>query len=263
VKRTLRKARLLLGVTYAEMMEYRAELYLWALSGIMPFILMGLWAKAAGETPMGMPPVDFVRYFLAVFVVRQMTMVWVVWDFEYDVVNGQLSPRLLHPLNPVWRYVASHVGERFSRIPFVTALMGIFFLLYPKAWWVPAPGTLALAILAMLVAFIMRFVMQYAFAMLAFWTERANAIEDLWFTLYLFLSGYIAPLEMFPPAVREATLYTPFPYLVYVPAKLLAGQPVPALTTGFLVTLAWGLVFLALQQVLWRTGLRRYSAMGA
>ena len=258
-----RKVRTLLAVSYAEMMQYRAELYLWAISGIMPFVLMGLWMEASAETPMAITPVDFARYFLAVFIVRQATMVWVVWEFEDDVVHGRLSFLLLHPLDPAWRFFLSHVAERFARVPFLIALTGLFFLLYPKAFWIPSAADLALATAAITVAFLLRFLMQYAFAMIAFWSERANAIEDLWFMLYLFLSGFIAPLDLFPPAVRHAAEWTPFPYMIYLPARLLTGQGSDGIGRGLIVITIWSIVFYIVYRILWYRGLRHYSAMGA
>ena len=258
-----RKIRTLVGVNYAVMLEYRAELYLWALAGIMPFFLMGLWMQAGHDTHLARDPASFARYFLAVFLVRQFTIVWVVWEVENDVVQGRLSPMLLQPMDPFWRYLAGHVGERFARTPFILALTVLFFLIYPQARFVPAAGALLLGAAAMLAAFSLRFVMQYAFGMLAFWTERANAIEDLFFMLYLFLSGFLAPLELFPAAVRDFALWTPFPYMVYVPAQLLSGGDVPNLGRAFLIMGAWTGIFLLIYRTLWRTGLRRYSAMGA
>jgi ABC-2 type transport system permease protein len=258
-----RKIRSMLAVFYADMMQYRAELYLWALSGIMPFILMGLWMKASAETDFSLTPPEFARYFLAVFIVRQVTLVWVVWDFEDHVVHGKLSPYLLQPIDPFWRFFTSHISERAARLPFIVLLTVIFFCLYPAALWAPSPASVALAALAMVMAFLLRFIMQYAFAMIAFWIERANAIEDVWFMLYLFLSGFLAPLDVFPPAVRTAALWTPFPYMVYLPANLLIGRPVENLGRGFVAMTAWGLLFFLLYRILWKRGLRHYSAMGA
>ena len=263
MRRILRKAAALVGVHYADMLQYRAELYLWAISGVMRFILMGLWFQASTENRMPLSPVEFARYFLAVFVVRQLTMVWVVWVFERDVVQGRLSPLLLQPLTPVWRYLAAHVAERLARFPFILALIVVFFGMYPESIWVPGFRGGGIAVLAIAAAFAMRFIMQYTFAMLAFWTERANAIEDLWFALYLFLSGYIAPLEVFPAGVRNVTLLTPFPYMVYLPATLLTGRSFPHVGRGFLVMGVWALAFVVMQTVLWHRGLRHYSAMGA
>lgn len=257
-----RKARVLLVAYYAYMLEYRAELFLWALSGSLPLILMGVWIKAAQGGQFGLSPLDFTRYFLTVFIIRQFTVVWVIYEFEKDVVQGRLSPRLLQPLDPVWHHVTSHLSERLARLPFALVLVGLFFMLYPQAFWVPPIGNFLLFVVAVIFAFALRFVIQYTFALFAFWTERASAIENFWFLLYLFLSGMIAPLEMFPEPVREVVLWTPFPYLVHFPAALLIGLD-EDVVRGFLVTLGWGLLFFVLNRWLWRRGLKQYSGMGA
>jgi ABC-2 type transport system permease protein len=262
IKNSLRKAWVLCVVYYAYMVEYRAELMLWVLSGSLPFILMGVWLKAAQNGQFGLAPLDFARYFLGAFLTRQFTVVWVIWDFEREVVEGQLSNRLLQPIDPVWRHFAAHFAERFARMPFAIALVILFFALYPQAFWIPSLGTVLLFLLTIILSFCLRFLMQYTMAMFAFWIERAVAIEQFWFLFFLFLSGLVAPLEVFPPLLREITLWTPFPYLVYFPTAILVGLPID-LARGFAVMIGWTLVFLVLNRLLWRRGLKQYSGMGA
>lgn len=262
MKWLIKKTATLLSVYYAYMVEYRAELLFWALSGSLPIILMGVWIKASQAVNFGIPTLDFARYFLSVFIIRQFTIVWVVWEFEKEVVEGKLSFALLQPIDPVWRHIAMHVSERLARIPFTIGLIGLFFLLYPQSVWLPSAKNAFLCLIATAMAFALRFIMQYTFAMFAFWTERASSIEQFWFLIYLFLSGYIAPLEVFPPLVREIALWTPFPYFLYFPAAIIVGLPVN-LWHGIFIILAWGLLFFVLNRWLWRKGLKQYSAMGA
>ncbi|MCS6812292.1 MAG: ABC-2 family transporter protein [Cyanobacteria bacterium] len=261
-RRFCRQMQVLLSVYYAYMVEYRAELMLWVLAGVLPFILMGVWMQAAAGGQFGLSPLEFARYFLAAFIARQFTIVWVIWEFEREVVEGRLSPRLLQPVDPVWHHVTSHISERFARLPFAIALVIVFFLLYPQAFWIPKLNSWLWFCVAASLAFTLRFLMQYTFAMFAFWTERASALEQFWFLLYLFLSGLVAPLEVFPPAVRQLVEWTPFPYMIHFPAALLVGLPVN-IAKSVLVMVGWGLVFLVWNRWLWRKGLRHYSGMGA
>jgi len=62
--------------------------------------------------------------------------------------------------------------------------------------------------------------------------------------------------------VRAWAQWTPFPWLIDFPARLLAGLPVD-LGAGFAAQLAWIAVLLPLALLLWRAGVRRYTAMGA
>lgn len=252
----------LLTVYYAYMVEYRAELLLWVLSGSLPIILMGIWVQAAQTGQFAFTAVEFARYFLAVFLVRQFTVVWVIWEFEREIVEGKLSFRLLQPLNPIWHHFASHFAERFARLPFALLLVVLFFWLYPQALWLPHLGQLLLALVVTGLAFALRFLIQYTFSMAAFWTERASSLEQFGFLFYLFLSGIIAPLEVFPPAIRAIALWTPYPYLIHFPASLLVGLPVNV-GQGLLVMLGWTIAFFCLYRWLWKRGLRQYSGMGA
>lgn len=257
-----RKARTLLLTHYAYMLEYRAEIFLWVLSNSLPIILMGIWIQASSQGNFNFTPQEFARYFFSVFIVRQLTAVWVIWEFEREILEGQLSLRLLQPIDPVWHHVARHLAEKMTRIPLIILFCGLFFVLYPEAAWIPSPAHLALGIMAIALSFSLAFMIQYTFAMLAFWTERASAIQQFWFLIYIFLSGAIAPLEVFPDGVRRVVEWTPFPYMMHFPAVLLMGLPVE-FGKSVLIILGWAIAFLIVNRWLWRKGLKQYSGMGA
>lgn len=260
--RALRKARALFRLYLAYMLEYRAEIYLWVLASVLPLILLGVWATAAESGAFPLSRVEFVRYFLAVFVVRQFSFIWVIWEFEELVVTGSLSQMLLQPLDPIWRFLASHITERIVRLPLVLGVVAVGFLLEREAFWMPSIADMARAGVLLVLAFSARFCLQYMMSMLAFWSERAAAIEELWFVVHLFLSGLIAPLDVYPEGVRRVAELTPFPYLIYHPVNALLGRPVN-FPQALLVLAAWGGAGLAIQRRLWRRGLERNSAMGA
>jgi ABC-2 type transport system permease protein len=259
-----RRAKGLLRSQYAYMVEYRAELVLWALSMSLSFILMGIWYEASARADVGMSQGDVVRYFFCVFIVRQLTVTWVLWDFEQQIQQGQLSSQLLLPIDPVWKHLAGHVAERLARGPFVIALAVLFFALYPAAFFVPSPTQLLQFVVLAAGAFLLRFAIQYTVAMACFWLERASAIETLHMLLYMFVSGAVAPLEAFPPGLRDVVMWTPFPYLIWLPARAVMGGLEDAeLYRGVLVMTGWFVFFVVLNRVLWHRGLRRYSSMGA
>lgn len=270
LRHSLRVARVLWSSQYATMLEYRAEIALWALSGVVPFIMLGVWSAAGtAAQASGFSQPELARYFLCAFVARQFSVVWVVWQFEEDAIQGRLSPYLLQPLHPLWRYVASHQAEQATRLPFVLVIAALFFLLQPQAFALPGPGLALLGVLAVGLAFAINFLLQSLIAAFCFWSERASALERLLYIPYLFFSGLVAPLESFPEPVRAWALRTPFPLLVAFPARLLSGDPFPSgphslsIAAGFAAMALWIALLLPLLLLVWRAGVRRYSAMGA
>ena len=87
--RALRIARALLSSQYALMLEYRAEIALWALSGVLPLIMLGVWQGSSASAAAGFSPSQLNHYFLAAFIVRQFTVVWLIYEFERDTLEGR------------------------------------------------------------------------------------------------------------------------------------------------------------------------------
>ena len=269
---SLRTLKALLATWYAFMLNHRAELFLWMVAASLPLIMMGVWvqAGASGDFP-GVTAASAARYFLAVFVVRQLTSAWVLYEFQHQVLSGGLSPKLLHPLDPVFVFLSEHLMGQLARLPMLLGVLALGLWLYPAAlqdpadperWLLPGPPELLGFGVALAAAFAFRFLQQYTLAMGAFWIERVSAFEPLAYLPYLFLSGLLYPLEALPAATRELILWTPFPWMVWFPASILGGADVP-LSRGFVTMGLWLAGLFALNRVLWRAGLKRYSAMGA
>jgi ABC-2 type transport system permease protein len=261
---TGRKVRALLVRAFADMTEYRAEITIWMISGSLPLVMMALWIGLAEAGPIGgYSADDFVAYFLLVFLVRQFTVVWVVWELDREIRLGELSPKLLRPIDPLWGHLADAFAEKLVRLPLVALPVGLGML------WagVRLPTTLdALAggLLLLLGALLLRFFQQYATGLITFWSDQSVGLERIYFSVALVLSGSLAPLDLFPAALRSVLPWTPFPYLIDVPVQALLGRLTgPDLLQALLVQSAWLLLFLFATRWLWRSGLRRYGAVGA
>ncbi len=259
----LRKARVFLSVYHAHMTVYRGEILFWLLSGLAPFFFMAIWVGAARLGYTERSAEGFARYFFFVFAARQLQVVWVTWTLSEEVKNGLLAFKLLQPLDPFWHYLAQHVAERGVRLPMILVLALAFWLLYPGALVWSGAVRLGLGLLAAGLGFLLNFFVAYALGLFALWLEEATDLYSAWYVAFMLFSGYLAPLDLYPEAVRAALVYTPFPYLAYLPAVLWAGEPVGALGRGFLVLGLWTVAAYLLARALWRRGLRRFSAMGA
>ena len=247
---SLKKFKTLLKVQYSNMLEYRIEIALWAISGIIPFFMLNIWTNNNLNESINLSNVMLSRYFLSAFFIRQFSVVWVVFTFEEDALLGKISPYLIQPLNPFFRYFAQHIAEQITRFPFAMIIALIFFLLNPESIWLPSIGILLLSCISTFFSFLIQFLIQSIIACLCFWTEKASSIERLLFIPTLFLSGLLAPVTTFPGYVKSWIYLTPFPYLIDFPANLLSGNKTN-IFTGFAMQIFWILFLYPSFQKIW------------
>ena len=261
---TFKRTVALFGRAFALSTEYRAEMLIWIVSGSLPLIMMLIWIGLAEAGPVGgYTATDFAAYFLTVFLVRQATVVWVLWDLDREIRLGELSPKLLRPLDPYWEHVVGNLAEKTLRMPIVLLPVAL------GLWLAGAHIDLNLANVAVFTvtiagAWAIRFNQQYSFGLLTFWFDQVLGLEQTYFALYIGLSGALVPLDLFPDAVRAVVAYTPFPYMIDFPAQVLLGKVAGAeLWRGLAAQGAWVLAFAGLRLLLWHRGLKRYGAVGA
>jgi ABC-2 type transport system permease protein len=257
-----RKILTLLKVQYSNMLEYRIEIALWAISGIIPFFMLNIWTNNNLNESIGFSDLMLSRYFLSAFFVRQFSVVWVVFSFEEDSLMGKVSPYLIQPLNPFFRYFAQHLAEQITRFPFALIIAYFFFIINPGTIWMPSLGILILSIISTFLSFLIQFLIQSIIACLCFWTEKASSIERLLFIPTLFLSGLLAPVVSFPEYIKSWIYLTPFPYLIDFPANLLSGNATN-LSGGFSMQILWILLLFPIFRNIWTAGTKKYTAMGS
>lgn len=267
MRASLNKARVLFATRFAEMVEYRAEVVIWMLSGTLSLVMMLVWMAQAGGTPGGeiggYNPQEFAAYFIATWVVAQWLVVWVSWELDFKIRQGTLSPELLRPLDPFWVDFAAHVAERFVRLlPMLALAGGMAYVAGARFSGEPWAYFAAFALASL--GFVARFLWEYCLGLLAFWTESSSSFQSVVWLMYAALGGMFAPLSFYPAWVQAVAAWTPFPYMLGLPAQLLAGRADAGdFGRGVLILLAWTAVLWLLRTWVWRRGLKHYGAVGA
>ena len=137
------------------------------------------------------------------------------------------------------------------------------------AWLLPVinypltPERAVAFIIALILGLGLSIAMSAAVAMIAFWSTQARNLYGLWIGVGQFLSGWIAPLALFPPATRNVAVWLPFRSTLGLPTEILMGRLSTGETLfGMTVAAGWIVAFGFLYRLLWARGLRRYEAVG-
>lgn len=255
----------LFRVSFSRLVAYRAEMTIWILTATLPLIMLALWNTVAADGAIeGFGQVEIARYFVATLIVRQLTGAWIVWQLNWEIRQGSLSPRLLKPVHPLWQDVMWMFSALPFRVVILSPLLVALVLWRPELWQWPAGDAFALFVVSAGLAFALSYLVQAVFGILSFWLDQSMGLFGVWFGLYTVFSGYIAPLAFFPGWARDALWWLPFRAMLATPVELLGGFATPAeAAPAVLVQLGWTALFAILATVMWRRGLRRYGAFGA
>ncbi|HEX2185825.1 MAG TPA: ABC-2 family transporter protein, partial [Chloroflexota bacterium] len=115
---------------------------------------------------------------------------------------------------------------------------------------------------ALLLAYLVQFVVTWTVALAAFWFVRIEAIYVAFVLLLRFLSGQLAPLSLFPGWVQTVAWLSPFRWMLAFPTELLLGRLSPAEALhGLGMQLVWSVASVALLALCWGAAVCRYTAV--
>jgi len=257
-----------LRMSLATMFQYRGEIVLWAAWGVVyPLVAMAAWTDAVKASPdgreiQGFAPPDFAAYFLLTMVVGHACAAWDVYEMGYLIRSGQMSPRLMRPILPIWQSVADNLAYKVLTLTLLIPIWG------GVAWFTGPRFTsnalqIGMALPTVILAGILHYVWGYNLALAAFWVTRTDAAGEVWWGVNLLLGGRLFPVEIMPPPLQWLAATLPFKWIVWFPASALMGNLTPTeIFYGALWQSGWLVAGAVIFQIVWPRAVKQYSAVG-
>jgi ABC-2 type transport system permease protein len=269
----LRKYFNIFRVSLIERMAYRGDFFLGSILRFLPLITTILLWRAVfvgsgqgdkGELG-GFTYREMIAYLLLVHISRMFSsMPGLATGIAWDIREGSIKKYLIQPLDLIGYLVSYRVAHK------VTYIM-TSFLPYLCLFWVcsgyfdgfPDLLTLLGYVASLLLGFLIGFFFEASIGMIGFWFLEVTSFLYVINTLNFFISGHMFPLDLLPSFWASLFKCLPFQYLAYFPAAVFLGKiQGPDLAHGLLVGLAWAVALILLSRILYRRGLRHYSAFG-
>ena len=247
--------------------QYRVSMVIWLIGLVItPIVSLSVWSTVAetnGGTIDGFTRGEFAAYFITIMVVNQLTYTWIMWEYDYLIRQGTLSPRLLRPYHPIHQDIAENIAYKLLT-SFVMVPITILLILGFRPEFSITGRQLLLFIPALMMGYLIQFLSGWTVAIIAFWTNRVSAVNRIYFFGKLFLAGQIAPLALLPPSLETAATFSPYRWMIAFPSELLLGWESGAMVwQGLLAQFFWVVVLVFVSQIVWRAGIKKYSAVGA
>jgi viologen exporter family transport system permease protein len=253
--------------TIASQFQYRGALVIWLIGHMLePLVYLVVWsavARSSGGVVGGYDAGRFASYFIVMMLVNHLTFTWIMYEFDYRVRHGSLSFALLRPVHPIHSDLADNLSFKLLTLPVMLATAALLWVAFKPELRI-VPWAVLASVPALALAIAVRFLVEWTLALSAFWITRASAVNQMYFVAALFLSGQAAPLPLLPFPARAAAAVLPFRWTVGFPVELLTGRLNPsAALIGLGAQSLWLVLSLAILKIVWRAGVRAYSAVGA
>ena len=248
---------------FADAVAYRGEILIWILSTTMPLVMYAMWSTIAAEGTIGdFDEPTFAAYFLSTLVVRELSAAWVVWELNWTIRSGALSPLLLRPLHPLYYFAAHSSGALPLRVAVLVPIVTAVWFFMPDLPFALTPLNLLLFAWTTFFAWVLTFAFQCVFGVLALYTQQSLSFQDAFFGVWSLMSGYLVPLALVP-SLQQVANWLPFRAMGSLPTEILLGHLTgAALWQGLLSQLLWVVIVAGLTARVWRAALRRFEAYG-
>jgi ABC-2 type transport system permease protein len=258
-------------VSLTERMTYRGDFLLVTFLRFLPMITtillwQAVYAGSGRTTLAGYRFSEMIAYLLLVQISRMFSsMPGLAGGIARDIREGTLKRFLLQPIDMIGYLLTYRVAHKCAYITASVLPYGVLFYLC-RGYFDSMPTDLvtwSAYIVSLLLAFLVGFFFEASVGMVGFWLLEVTSMLYIVMTLNFFISGHMLPLDLLPPFWVWVLKLLPFQYMAYFPAVVLLGKVKGMhLVYGLLGEVAWAVFFMVLAKVLFRIGLRRYSAYG-
>lgn len=266
----LRKYGNILRASLVERMTYRADFFLGTVLRFLPMLTtILLWhAIYVDANPSLLEKFSLdqmISYLLLVHISRMFSsMPGLAHGIAREIRDGNLKKYLMQPIEMIPYLLAYRIAHKIAYIVMSAAPYALLFWLcrdYLPEW--PDNGTLACYAVSLVLAFLIGFFFEASIGMIGFWFLEVTSFLYVINTLSFFVSGHMFPLDLLPAPWDSILKALPFSYLAYFSAAVFVGKITgEELLWGLVIEALWAAAFVIMAQVLYRRGLRHYSAYG-
>lgn len=250
-------------------LAYRVNFLVRALFNLVPLIaIISMWqsiyAGRSGDVA-GYTLSAMITYYLLVTVVEAMTAVTEDdWQIAAEIKDGHISQFLTRPLDYLHYRLCLFISGRV--VYTMAALVPVtLFVFWHREHLLPPGNAITLVAFGLSVVFsaLLQFLLSYLVAMLAFWVLEISTFVFILMAFERLASGQLFPLDLLPPWLMSALMWTPFPYGTYFPVSIYLGRTTDAaLIQGLVLQVFWLATTYLLARWTWQRGLKAYTVVG-
>ncbi len=251
-------------------LEYRANFFMSLAGAVAPVVIQtALWIVLYGDDPsasfFGFTFPQMVAYTVIAQLVSRLVRTGFEYDVNWEIRSGSLDRYLVKPIGYFGYRLFSFVGDKMVQ----TVFMGLFLaaavvVLTVALGFTATFASVSLFVLALLVAFVLNFLIFWCVALVGFWLTEIGYLFEAVRIVIIAASGGVLPLAVFGPRISGVLALLPFRFTIQFPTEILSSRVAPGdVLPSFALALFWILALALVGQAVWARGIRRFAAVGS
>lgn len=182
----------------------------------------------------------------------------------FDIQQGDLVRYLTRPFPYYWIKFIEEIPYRILQGSYGIFLVVLFSFFYKNYIRISNnPITLLLSVLIMFLAFFLTFTLKMNLGLSAFWFKDSRGFFELITIILIIFSGGVMPLYLLPHGLQTISFLLPFAYTAYFPILSLQGSlSYIELIRVVGIQCIWLAVFLTINRLMWRQGIKEFTSLG-
>jgi len=249
--------------TVKEYFTYRLSFILWRFRNLLNLlIIFFLWNAVLEKQPVfgSYNKETFLSYIIFVNLIISFVMGTRTAEIANDIQNSSIINLLLKPVSFFKYNFIRDLADKVINLSF--ALLEAFFLISVFKVTIIFPKNIGLFLVIFVSSTLIAYFINLMLSFVGFWTPETWAPRFVFFMMISFLSGTYFPLDLLPSFIYRLLLLTPFPYLFYLPTRLLINKIPPDINSLILGSFAWVFLGYLITKAVWEKGNRDFSFWG-
>lgn len=262
----MRKYLQVMYVSIIQVFTYRLSFILWRVRNIFSLIFIYfLWTSVFTNrlSVFSYTQEKLITYILIISLLSSLILLTRTADVSADILSGDIMNYFLKPFSFFKFLISREIADKLLNLFFtIIEILILFLILRPHLFVQTNPVTYLLFIISLIIGGVISFFISLNISFIAFWSNEIWAPRWIYSIFTWFLAGSFFPLDILPKKVYSFLLLTPFPYLIYLPAKLFLDGISLKLAIPILISCWWCIGLYFVTKKIWERGIKIYSAYG-
>ena len=253
-------------ISLANQLEYRANFISGFLFSLVPFTVnVLLWlAVTAQSSTIPLEASGIVSYYFLTLITYNITSTTSVFKISDDIRLGSLNQYLIKPYNYALYQLAVDLPYRFVFIVMnALPITVLYFVLHGYFIFMLSVWKIVFFAAFLVTGYLINFLIDFLIALYSFYFSRVSSLYTSIRVLKNISAGIIFPLVLLPKSVFTFLKNLPFAFISHIPVSLLLDDmPMHSALFSLCKAFGWIAALALLSAIIWKRGMKVYSAYG-